>query len=234
MALLLHIDTATESAGIYLSENNQLIASEQNHEQKNHASFIQPAIQKILQQQNKSLHNIDAVSVVNGPGSYTGLRVGLASAKGICYALNKPLITLNTLHIMAYTIHHNIQHILPENNHSTPILYCPMIDARRMEVYCALYNQHLQEVFKPTALIIHEQTFSEELNQHYIVFSGNGHDKFKHICTHPHAIYSAITYTQNSIIALAEEDFNKKQFANLPYSQPFYLKEVYIPSKQNI
>jgi tRNA threonylcarbamoyladenosine biosynthesis protein TsaB len=234
LALLLHIDTALEHAGVYLSNNHQILAAEKNTEQKNHASFLQPTIQKILQQQKLSIQSIDAVVVVNGPGSYTGLRVGLASAKGICYALQKPLITLNTLHLMANAMHQNITQFLPENNEQKPVLYCPMIDARRMEVYTALYNQQMQEIIQPTAMILDEHSFYNNLKEHIIVFFGNGHHKLKQINHHSNAVYVNFHYLPESIVALAEEAFTTNNFANLAYSEPYYLKDFYTPTKGKI
>lgn len=231
MALLLHIDTATEQAGVYLSENNKLIAEEKSFEQKNHASFLQPAIQKIFQQHKKNLQSIDAVSIVNGPGSYTGLRVGLASAKGICYTLHKPLIALNTLEVMADAIHNNFQNILPQYQNELPVLYCPMIDARRMEVYTALYHQNMQIAFEPTALILDEQSFFNELNNHYIIFSGNGNHKFKQIMKHSNAVFTDINYLPQNIISLSEKAFKNNNFIDLAYSEPYYFKQFYTPFK---
>ncbi|MCZ2223908.1 MAG: tRNA (adenosine(37)-N6)-threonylcarbamoyltransferase complex dimerization subunit type 1 TsaB [Chitinophagales bacterium] len=231
MPLLLHIDTATEQASVYLSENNKLIAEDKNFEQKHHASFVQPAIQKIFKQQNISLQSIDAVSVVNGPGSYTGLRVGLASAKGICYTLSKPLIALNTLEVMADAIHNNIQKIFPENKNNLPVLYCPMIDARRMEVFTAIYYQNMKIFLEPTAKILDENSFSNELKQFNIIFSGNGHNKLKQILHHPNAIYTDIIYTAQNIISLAEKSYQKGYFIDLAYSEPFYIKQFYSPIK---
>ncbi len=122
MALILNIDTATEYAGVCISNNNAVIAIEQSADQKNHASFVQPAIKKIIETSGYNLQMIEAIAVTAGPGSYTGLRVGLASAKGLCYALNKPLILLNTLEVMASA---QIENVKIENKFADNILICP-------------------------------------------------------------------------------------------------------------
>lgn len=133
MPLILHIDTATNYASICISKDDVVLGFEENAEQKNHASFLQPAIKAMFAKCNFNLSDIDAVAVTNGPGSYTGLRVGLASAKGLCFALNKALILLNTLQVMAAAS------IESKKEEDIDILFCPMIDARRMEVFTALY-----------------------------------------------------------------------------------------------
>lgn len=218
-----------------MAENNQLLFIEQNNDQKNHASFVQPAIQNIINQANISLHNIQAIVVVNGPGSYTGLRVGLASAKGLCYALSKPLILLNTLDIMALELQKNLTSLLPTNTYNLPILFCPMIDARRMEVYTALYNKHLNFIIEPGAKILNENSFTQELQENIILFSGNGSTKFKQITNHPNAIFTSHNYQINSIIEVGNQKYKQSAFSNLAYSEPFYLKDFYTTaSTQNI
>src|SRR5687768_2649863 len=123
MALILNIDTATETAMVSLAENDSILSFAVNNNQKDHASFLHPAIQDIINKTNKTIGEVDAVAVTSGPGSYTGIRVGMAAAKGLCYALQKPLITLNTLEVIALS---SIEKIKED------ALYCPMIDARRM------------------------------------------------------------------------------------------------------
>ena len=145
MSLILNIDTATEKAHVSLSNDAVILQSLYNESQKDHAGFLQPAILRLVKDAAVSLKNIDAVAVTAGPGSYTGLRVGMASAKGICYALQKPLIALNTLEVMAASALYH-----PGIHAANPVdLFCPMIDARRMEVYTALYNRQLETILAP-------------------------------------------------------------------------------------
>jgi tRNA threonylcarbamoyladenosine biosynthesis protein TsaB len=144
----------------------------------------------------------------------------MATAKGICYALNKPLIILNTLLVMAKTA----------KNESAELL-CPMIDARRMEVFTALYTKDLQTVKEPTAMTLDEKSFDEELKNNRICFFGNGSNKFQKIKDHSNAIFSDIKFDAEAMVSLSEEKFNKKDFADLAYAEPLYLKEFYTPSK---
>jgi tRNA threonylcarbamoyladenosine biosynthesis protein TsaB len=228
LALILNIDTATENASICLSQNGKVIAFEESVEQKNHASFLQPAIQKIIQQSSISINSLDAIAVTFGPGSYTGLRVGLASAKGICYALHKPLITLNTLEVMAWAAKQSIEPALFTDN-QTPILFCPMIDARRMEVFVATFNQQLQMQLATTAMILQEDSFITELTAHQVFFSGNGSTKLKNILKNSNAYFIDVVYSATSMVAISDQYYQLQSFASLAYSEPFYGKEFYTP-----
>lgn len=234
MALILNIDTATENASICLSLNGKKIAFAESIEQKNHASFLQPTIQKIFIENSMNINELDAVAVTNGPGSYTGLRVGLASAKGICYALNKPLITLNTLQVMAWEAREEAQQNNLFSTSNLPILFCPMIDARRMEVFTALYNYELAEVLPSTSMILNETSFESYLKNFTIIFSGNGSQKIKNILKNSNAWFSDCNYSAASMINLSEQQFSIKSFAVLAYSEPFYAKEFYnLPPKKS-
>lgn len=225
MAILLNIDTATERAGICISEKEKILAVEESNEQKNHAIFIQSAIKKVITQSGKHLSNIDAISVTHGPGSYTGLRVGLATAKGLCYALHKPLILINTLKVMAFA---SIQNTKNEKNN---LLFCPMIDARRLEVFTAIYNSKLQNVLAPTAMILNETSFASQLDISKIVFSGSGIIKMSGLICHQNVILSNIKMQVHHLAFLAQEAFKQKKFNNIAYSEPLYLKEFFTPSK---
>ncbi len=220
MAIILNIDTATELAGVCLSHDNDILATEETEGQKSHASFIQPAIQKVLQTAGLNIKDVDAVAVTGGPGSYTGLRVGLSTAKGLCYALSKPLIMVNTLEVMAFAA-------IAENSvHSNNALFCPMIDARRMEVFTALYTPGLQLVMPPAAMILDENSFAAELANNTIIFSGNGSLKAG-IIKHPNAIFANTGYNVNKLATLALLCYKASKFEDIAYSEPFYLKEFY-------
>jgi tRNA threonylcarbamoyladenosine biosynthesis protein TsaB len=223
MALLLNIDTATEHASVCLSENDIILTIEESHDQKNHGSFLQPAIQKMVSNSNIQLPAIDAIAVTIGPGSYTGLRVGLASAKGLCFALNKPLIVVNTLEVIACA---SIK-AMKQNNHSIDdFLFCPLIDARRMEVFTAIYTKKLKPVIEPAAMIITENSFSEFKNNK-IVFSGSGHNKVKNIINNKNFIFLSSQHNASHLSVIAQQQFDNKQFANLAYCEPLYLKEFF-------
>ncbi len=223
MAYILSIDTATEAAYVVLGNEHEIISFRENKEQKTHASFVQPAINEILKENGMSLNDIDAVSVSNGPGSYTGLRVGLSSAKGIAYALNKPLILLNTLEIMAQSA---ILELKDEG-----LLYCPMIDARRMEVFTAIYNISLNNLFVPSAVILSEDSFKDILESNKVVFFGSGAEKSISVIKNSNASFLNIEKNTEAINLLAHKHFILKDLADLAYAEPFYLKSFYTHSK---
>lgn len=230
MALILNIDTATEHASVCIVQDGNILAIEESHEQKNHGSFLQPAIKSICSSINIPLSSIDAIAVTQGPGSYTGLRVGMASAKGLCYALNKPLILLNTLEVMASaSITNSSKFRIPNSK----LLFCPMIDARRMEVFTAIYDKSLEMVLPPTAMILNETSFANELLESTIFFSGNGMNKLQNILQSANAQYIEMVYNAANMINLSEKKFLQKQFADLAYSEPFYLKEFFSPAPKN-
>ncbi len=195
-----------------------------NQDQKNHASFLQPAIQTIIQHSTFNIQQLNAVSVIAGPGSYTGLRIGLASAKGLCYALNIPLITLNTLEVMTMAAINSSTH----QPISSSTLFCPMIDARRDEVFTAVYNQQLQILMEPSALILNENSFESFFQDHTVVFFGSGSAKWKAICTNVNMIhYDHVLSMVDAQVQLAYKKYQKKDFANIAYAEPDYLKNVY-------
>jgi tRNA threonylcarbamoyladenosine biosynthesis protein TsaB len=226
MALILSIDTSIDTADVSLARNGVLLASETNTEPKNHGSFLQLAIKRILSSTNTNINTLDAIAVANGPGSYTGLRVGLSSAKGLCFTLNRPLITISTLEILARTTR---QQFMLNNNY----LFCPMIDARRMEVFTAMYNYNMDQVLPTQAMILDENSFAQQLDEKVIVFSGNGSHKLKNIINHPNALFANLE-TPNKIaatIAISEAKYLIKNFDNLAYSEPYYVKDVFFAEK---
>jgi tRNA threonylcarbamoyladenosine biosynthesis protein TsaB len=220
MALILNIDTAVETASICLAKDGVVLSIEKNESQKDHASWIHLAIKEIFEKNNLELASVDAIAITGGPGSYTGLRIGMATAKGICYALNKRLISLNTLLVMANTA----------KTVNTDLL-CPMIDARRMEVFTAIYTKELQIVKEPAALTLTENSFDEYLTTNSICFFGNGSNKFSTIKNHAKATFGDVKTDASSMIDLSEKKFAEKEFADRAYSEPLYLKEFYTPAK---
>lgn len=230
MALLLHIDTATVYAGICLSNNETVLAIEENHDAKNHAAFLQPAIQKIMQQTGHGLHELDAVAVTGGPGSYTGIRVAMASAKGICYALQKPLIVLNTLQVIAQAA---LDQLTTENPQSEEewLLY-PMIDARRTEVFSAVYTHLLKEKEAASAILLNELFFASLPANVSILFCGDGAAKIPELSLKSNMRISSTQHNVNHMIRLAIKAYTHQQFANLAYAEPLYAKEFYNTQKQ--
>ena len=221
MAIILCVDTAGEQASVGLCNGEKIMASETSDDLKNHSAFLQTAIQKIMQAAQISFQQIEAVAVVNGPGSYTGLRVGLASAKGICYAAGLPLILMSTLEVMALAA-------IAEYNDKTA-LYCPMIDARRTEVFTAVYNFFRQPVLHPQPVIAETSRFSSWLSQQNIYFFGSGHNKCKQILAHEKAVFINIDYGITHTNELAQHLYEQKQFASIAYAEPYYTKEFYLP-----
>ena len=223
MSWIIHIDTALETASVSIAVDGKLVAEKMSATQKDHASFLQPSIAELLAVANISIKQLDAVAVVDGPGSYTGLRVGIASAKGLCYALNKPLITIGSLQIMAANAIEQLQ------KNDDAILYCPMIDARRMEVFTAVYNQQIIEIEAPCAIELSEDLFASRMLKNRLYFFGNGAIKWKAICQSDKAHF--ITIENNSMVVsnLAYQKWRKKEFANLAYSEPAYLKNFFNP-----
>jgi len=227
MALILNIDTAVDTASVCLAKDGKELSISKNEKQKDHAAWLHPAIQEIFEKNNSELKTVDAVAVTGGPGSYTGLRIGMATAKGICYALNKPLIILNTLQVMANAAR-NVQ---KDSFGESADLLCPMIDARRMEVFTAIYSKDLQIIKEPAAIELNEKSFDEELLTNSICFFGNGSIKLQLIKKNQRAIFSNIISDASSMISLSEEKYKQQEFADLAYSEPSYLKEFYTPAK---
>lgn len=225
MSLLLHIDTSLESASIALSAENKILDFASNDHQQDHAAWIHIALESLMKKAGHSLSELAAISVTIGPGSYTGLRVGLSTTKGICYALDKPLITIPTLELIAASAKSHIS----ENTEESSINYmiCPMIDARRMEVYTALYNASMKEISGAKALILDPQSFQTELEKNQIFFCGNGAGKFSGICSHPNAFFVKEPATAKNMVSLAWQRFCVHEFADLAYSTPLYLKEFH-------
>jgi tRNA threonylcarbamoyladenosine biosynthesis protein TsaB len=216
---LLHINTALNEAYVALSKGKEMIGSLENSNPFDHAAFAQPAIKALCEQHAVAFKEIAAVSVVNGPGSYTGLRVGLAAAKGICYALNIPLICLHTLDWMAL------------NASGMDVnLICPMIDARRMEVYTAVYDTSFKYIIEPTAMVLDKSSFQELLLHHRMVFLGNGAVKWKAFMeTEEMAIIEKAGKPSDQAM-MALDKWVLKKFDELAYVEPFYVKEFYSPA----
>jgi tRNA threonylcarbamoyladenosine biosynthesis protein TsaB len=224
MSLILNIDTSGETGMVALSRQGSIVQHEQNKKPQEHASFLQPAIATIMQRENAAFSDLVAVAVGNGPGSYTGLRVGLASAKGICFAAQLPLITISSLEILAAAM----KRILPDT--ASGYLLCPMIDARRMEVFMALYNAEMDCLQASTAVVLTPDLLQERPETIY--FGGNGAQKFIGItaCPDRHlAIESKLPYEQ-ALASLSLQYFQQQHFADLAYSEPFYSKAFYSPA----
>jgi tRNA threonylcarbamoyladenosine biosynthesis protein TsaB len=223
VSIILNIDTAVQSSSICLAKNDKPLAIKINPSQKDSAAWLHVAITELLHEQNIMPQYLDAIAVTEGPGSYTGLRVGMSTAKGLCYVLQKPLIAINTLQAMASAA---------QKRHTG--LLCPMIDARRMEVFTAIFDQHLNFVLSSANLILTETSFTDLLQNHSILFFGNGSAKFQSITSHPNALFSKIEIDAIAMVSLSHEKFKRRQFADLAYSHPFYGKDFYSSLKQSL
>ncbi len=223
MPLILSIDTATEIASVCLSKDSNILSLRENHIQKDHAGFVNVAIDELFADAKLTLKDIDAVAVTSGPGSYTGLRVGLATAKGLCYALQKPLITLNTLHVMTTAA-------IAATHNDEVDLYCPMIDARRMEVFTGLFTATLAEVLPPMAMELNHNSFDTYIVLNKILYFGNGSTKFQPLITKNNASFLTIQHNATHLVSLAEQSFTTERFTDIAYSEPNYLKAFFSSS----
>ncbi len=225
MAIILNIETSTEVCSVTLAENGNTLFQKESTEGLNHSELLTVFIRDLFKENDFDLKNIDAVAVSKGPGSYTGLRIGVSVAKGLCYGLNIPLIGVGSLEAMGV---HTAQN--PADYYSGSgadgLLFCPMIDARRMEVYTALYNSKGEEIQPVSAKIIDENSFLEYMPDHKVLFFGNGAEKCKEKITHANALFQGPVKTSARFMQnLSENKYNKKEFENVAYFEPFYLKD---------
>ena len=216
MSLILNIDTALSTASVCLAKDGESLQTITNPDQKDHAAWLHPAIKELLSEKAIVPGELNAIAVSIGPGSYTGLRVGLATAKGLCYALNIPLIAINTLALLAYAVKEEATEMI-----------VPLIDARRMEVYTAMYDSEIREKISPHTMILGPGSFSSLLNLNKIIFCGDGLQKSQSLIQHPHASFSVTIANAGHLARLSTLYFVKNQFTNLAYTEPLYLKEFY-------
>jgi tRNA threonylcarbamoyladenosine biosynthesis protein TsaB len=221
MAVILSIETSTHVCSVALHQDARLLGVYELFTEKSHASAITLLIEQLMQHSGHQLADVSAIAVSKGPGSYTGLRIGVATAKGLCYALDKPLLSVPTLEAMAY----GLRSQYPANNY----LFCPMIDARRMEVYCEVFTGNLESVLPVDARIIDEHSFNELLANYPVIFFGNGAAKCKPLLAHqPNALFVDDVYPSARYTGiLAYQRFIKNTFENIAYFEPFYLKEFF-------
>ena len=221
MAVILNIETSTEVCSVALTSEGQVLDHRENYEGQTHATLLSQYVKEMLEYARTREMKIDAIAVSIGPGSYTGLRIGLSEAKGLAFGLQVPLIGVNTLQLM--TVGTMFNHFIEEDN----VLYVPMIDARRMEVYTAAYNAALEPVVAPQAMILDENSFADLLEQGYtLVVMGNGSDKARQVLTHDRVRFiDGIKPVAVEMLALAEKAWREQQFLDVAYSTPLYLKE---------
>lgn len=217
---ILHIETSTHVCSIALSEAHHCLLQQVDYQGMNHAALLSLFIEKAFDLLKKEGKKLDAVAISAGPGSYTGLRIGASTAKGLCYGLDIPLLSISTLEIMMLAAQKQIQQ--PADSY----LLVPMIDARRMEVYDAIFNQDGKLIRQPEATIIDETSYLTELQNNKIYFFGNGAEKCKSAITHPNAIFLEDVHplAENMILPVLQK-FENQVFEDVAYFEPFYLKE---------
>lgn len=219
MGLILNLETATTVCSVALAKDGQLLSMEELNGDYTHAENLNLFIEKVLHKANLTLASLDAISISKGPGSYTGLRIGVSTAKGLCFSLNKPLIAINTLEHSAYAC--------SQKHGDAHTLFCPMIDARRMEVYCAIFDKENKLISPTAASIIDEHSFEVLLQKQKIYFFGDGAEKCKtSLATQSNAIFiDQLFPSAKNMIQLSEKAFQNKQFEDVAYFEPFYLKD---------
>ncbi len=218
--IILNIETSTSVCSVAITQDGKPILSRVNADGQNHAKLLPLFIEEILNEGKTKGLKIDAVALSQGPGSYTGLRIGTATAKGICYGLNVPLLPIDTLQVMCAAAKDSGKQFTANS------VLVPMIDARRMEVYCAQYDSEGNRLTEVEAKVIDEHSFADILPNQQIAFFGDGAAKCKSVITHPNALFiDNIVPLASYMGALAEKAYSEKQFADVAYFDPFYLKE---------
>jgi len=228
MTLLLSLETSTQVCSVALHKEGRLLALLETPSPRSAAAQVAVMIQEVMAQSNHKPSELSGVIVASGPGSYTGLRIGVATAKGLCFALNIPLISINTLQLLASQGKEAYAASANEIDQSN-VLFCPMLDARRMEVYCKLLDFNLEDIEPTQARIIDEQSFAEQLNQFVIYFVGEGAQKCIGIIKHPNArFFPDITPAAKQLGELGYAKWKNTQFEEIATFEPYYLKDFLI------
>lgn len=224
-ATILCLETATTNCSVALSQDGELRAMrELNNQQYSHAEKLHLFITEVLAEAKLTLSDVDAVAVSKGPGSYTGLRIGVSAAKGLCFALGIPLLSIPTLDALAAQVH---------IEDDATALMIPMLDARRMEVYAKVLNAAGEELRATQAEILSEETYASYLKAHKVYFIGDGASKYASLCTHKNAIFIKDSYpSAKEMISLAHEKWKANQVEDVAYFEPFYLKDFVAGKKK--
>lgn len=227
MANILNIETSTSVCSVALSADGQVLEHHENYDGQTHATLLSAYVQNVLNYARAREMRMDAVAVSIGPGSYTGLRIGLSQAKGLAFGFNVPLIAVNTLQLL--TVSAMFNHFIEDD-----VLYVPMIDARRMEVYTAVYDAALEPVVAPQPMILDSNSFAELLQTRKLVFMGDGSNKANELINHPNAMFiDSVKPVALDMIALSERAFRQGDFADTAYCTPLYLKEFQATKPRN-
>lgn len=223
MAIILNLETATTNCSVSLAKDGKVISIKENDSANySHAEQLHNYIKEVLKEASFSLQDIDAVAVSKGPGSYTGLRIGVSAAKGLCYSLDVPLISVPTLESMAHQL------IVPQDH-----LIIPVLDARRMEVYSAVYDRDWKEIRNTEAEIITEESFKEYLESHTIHIMGSGAEKCRDILNHSNVVLdTTVVPSAREMAELSQKKFEANDFENVAYFEPYYLKDFVLQKKK--
>lgn len=215
MSIILNIETATTNCSVSVSKDGNTIVLKEDYDKNySHAERLHVYIDEVLKEANIESNQLDAIAVSKGPGSYTGLRIGVSAAKGLCFALNKPLISIPTLEALAHQVVSNDGVIVA------------MLDARRMEVYAAIFDSNYNQIKETQAEILDESSFKEYLNKGKVYFIGNGVEKTKALISHPNAIFIENKLpSANEMGSLATFKYKKSDFEDVAYFEPYYLKD---------
>lgn len=225
MAVLLAIETSSTVCSVALFKDGQLLGASALQIEKSHSSHITVMISQLIGNCGLALQDLSAVAISGGPGSYTGLRIGSSTAKGLCFSLDIPLLEVSTLYGLA-------AQVIAATPNPEQFLFCPMLDARRMEVYTCLLNHQLHEIMPVAPVILDADVLREKLMQQAIIFFGSGANKFKEMVSeNKNALFiDNILPSAKTIGQLALTKYAQAQFEDVAYYEPFYLKDVYITS----
>lgn len=227
MPLILSLETATTVCSVAIAKDGKLLSLQEVNAGLSHSENLTVFIRNACRDSHISLNDLDAIAVSKGPGSYTGLRIGSGTAKGLCYALNKPLIGIPTLESLA-----NAFMSMQRTGEMVHLL--PMLDARRMEVYCAVYDAWGNEVRPAEAVIVNENSFNEILKSHSLAIFGDGSAKCKPLFeNNPKVVFSEVSLSASGMVSIAEKKFAHGNFEDVSLFEPFYLKDAFIGSAKN-
>ena len=225
LTYILNIETSTKNCSVSVSNNGELVAiKELNNGNYSHAEVLHPFINDVLNEANITFDKLNAIAVSKGPGSYTGLRIGVSAAKGLCFSLGVPLISINTLASLAHSISIEDGTIIP------------LLDARRMEVYSAIFDTNYNQIREIKAEIIDENSFLNELENNHVYFLGDGAEKCKSLITHANAVFVDAKFpSAKEMCVLAFDKYKKNDIEDVAYFEPFYLKDfIAVPQKKKL
>jgi len=223
MATILHLETATTNCSVSIAKDGEmLVLKENNAANYSHSEQLHIFIKEALEEASLSFSDLDAVAISKGPGSYTGLRIGVSSAKGLCFSLDIPLISVPTLQSMAYQVD-----VKPGE------LVIPVLDARRMEVYSAVYNDQYKEIRETRAEVINEESFADCISDHKVYVVGSGAEKCRGALRHPNFVFNeSVVPSSKDMIPIAFEKFKSNEFEDVAYFEPYYLKDFVLQQKK--